>query len=248
MELVEGETLGQRLQKGRIPMDQVLRYGSQIADALSGAHVKGIVHRDLKPGNVMVAKTVIKVLDFGLARFAEGRDPAASQAETATTGAAIVGTPAYMAPEQLEGKECDARTDLFALGLILYEMATGRKAFRGESQAALIAEIMRCEPELGELTPPQFAHLVERCLAKDPDDRWQAARDAGLQLEFLSQTPPALQAATHRSYRLWPVAMVLAAALLMAAVYFTKRPEETSIVPLTSYAGIEGCAASPESL
>ena len=239
MEFVEGETLARRLEKGRLPADLVWRYGSQIADALTAAHARGIVHRDLKPANIVVTKAGVKVVDFGLARFAEGRDPAASHAETATAAETIAGTPAYMAPEQLEGRHCDARTDLFALGLILYEMATGEKAFRGESQAALIAEIMRCEPDLNKLSPPQFAHLVGRCLAKDPENRWQNSRDIGLQLEFLSQPTPTSPALTRRRNHSWVGALVLAAAaLILSALYFRSSPEETSVVPLTSYPGI----------
>src|SRR5262249_48821103 len=151
MELLEGETLAGRLKKGRLSMDLVLRYGAQIADALAAEHAKGITHRDLKPANIMVTKAGIKVLDFGLAKMAMAAS--AAQADTATASRTIVGTPAYMSPEQCEGKACDARTDIFALGLVLYEMALGRRAFQGESQAALTAEIMRCDPPLGELAP-----------------------------------------------------------------------------------------------
>jgi predicted Ser/Thr protein kinase len=166
MELVEGETLARHLDKGRLPMDLVLRYGAQLADALSAAHAKSITHRDLKPGNIVVARTGVKVLDFGLAQFARNPELAAHLVETASTSRSIIGTPAYMAPEQLQGKECDARTDIFALGLVLYQMATGRKAFTADSQAELIVEIMRSQPDLSGLAPPSFAHIVERCLAK----------------------------------------------------------------------------------
>ena len=189
MELVEGETLADRLQKGRMPMELVLQFGAETADALAAAHAKGIIHRDLKPANIMVTKSGIKVLDFGLAKFARGHDSDAAETDTVTASQAIIGTPAYMAPEQLEGKECDARTDIFALGLVLYEMATGSRAFAGDSRAALIAEIMRCEPALGELSPPQFAHVVERCLEKDADNRWQTARDVALELRWAKEEP-----------------------------------------------------------
>jgi eukaryotic-like serine/threonine-protein kinase len=125
-------------------MELVLRYGAQIADALAAAHAKGIIHRDLKPSNIMIAKGGIKVLDFGLAKLSlSGETP-----DSVTDSHTLIGTPAYMAPEQVEGKECDARADIFALGLVLYEMAAGRKAFTGDSRAALIADIMRCEPDL----------------------------------------------------------------------------------------------------
>src|SRR5262245_40304486 len=187
MELLEGETLAARLERQRLPKESVLAYGAQIADALSAAHAKGIVHRDVKPANVMVTKAGIKVLDFGLAKMA----PTGRRSDTLTDSRTIVGTPAYMAPEQLEGNEADARTDVFALGLVLYEMATGRKAFTGDSRAALIAEIMRCQPALDELSPPHFAHIVDRCLAKDRDNRWQTARDVKLELEYQAQAQTA---------------------------------------------------------
>ena len=239
MEFLDGETLARRLEKGPLPAAELLRYGSQIADALTAAHAKGIVHRDLKPGNIMAGKSAIKILDFGLARFAEGQNPAASQLPTATADQIIAGTPAYMSPEQLEGKVCDARTDLFALGVILYEMATGRKAFQGDSQAAMIANIMRCEPELADLSPPQFRHLVARCLAKDPLDRWQTARDLKLELDYQQQ--PVSAAAPQRKRKLWPLVTALVAAVLLtsAAAYFGSNNDEPSVTPLTSYPGSE---------
>src|SRR5712691_7612989 len=153
MELVEGETLAAKLKKGKLSIDDTLLYGGQIAAALAEAHSKGITHRDLKPGNIMVAKNGVKVLDFGLAKSAGD--------ETVTVSRAIMGTPGYMAPEQLEGKECDARTDIYALGLVLREMATD--------------------------LPPHVAHVVERCVAKDPDVRWQSARDVKAELEWIAK-------------------------------------------------------------
>ena len=148
MELVEGETLASLLRKGRLHMDAVLRYGAQIAGALAAAHIKGITHRDLKPANIMVTKTGIKVLDFGLAKIEENPDPEAelTEAMTVTGSRVIVGTLAYMAPEQLQGLGCDARTDIFALGLVLYEMTTGKRPFQGSNPAALNAAILRAEP------------------------------------------------------------------------------------------------------
>src|SRR3984957_11126547 len=154
MELVRGDTLAARLTRGRLPMEQTIQYGTQIASALSAAHAKGIVHRDLKPGNVMVTKVGVKVLDFGLAKSA--------QDETLTVTNAVMGTPAYMAPEQREGKPCDARTDIYGLGLMLSEMATGVRAHPGE------------RPQVESL-PEKLAHVIERCVAQDPDDRWQSA-------------------------------------------------------------------------
>src|SRR5438128_5953246 len=163
MELVEGETLAAKLKKGELSIDEPVRYGGQIAAALAEAHSKGITHRDLKPGNVMITKHGVKVLDFGLAKSVED--------ETLTTSNAIMGSPAYMAPEQLEGKACDARTDIFALGLVLREMATGR---RDEATSDL---------------PPPVAHVIGRCLANDPDERWQAASDVRSELAWAATSP-----------------------------------------------------------
>jgi predicted Ser/Thr protein kinase len=184
MELVEGETLAARLRKGPLHMELVLRYGAEIADALAVAHSLGIIHRDLKPANIMVTKSGVKVLDFGLAKMVQPIGESAKPAETLTASQAIMGTLAYMAPEQLAGKECDARSDIFSLGLVLYETAMGKRAFPGDSRAALIAEVMRCEPAPLESVPDKFAHVVQRCLAKDPESRWQTARDLKAELEW----------------------------------------------------------------
>ena len=242
MELVEGETLTRGIEKGGLSMDLVLRYGAQLADALSAAHAKGITHRDLKPGNIIVARTGIKVLDFGLAKFASNPDLDAGLVDTATASQSIIGTPAYMAPEQLQGKECDTRTDIFALGLVLYEMATGSKVFTGDSQAELIAEIMRSQPDLSALAPPQFAHIVERCLAKDREERWQTARDVKVELEFVGRASPVLPAAVERKRRLWPAAVavlaVVATTLALGSLYFRTSQVDLSAVPLTSYPGL----------
>jgi hypothetical protein len=201
MELVEGETLAQRLSRGALPSAEVLKLGTQIADALERAHRAGVIHRDLKPGNVMLTKSGAKLMDFGLAR-ATGL-AGSSGASGATVGAmtqsptmaapltaegTIVGTFQYMAPEQLEGKEADARSDIWALGCVLYEMATGKRAFEGRSQASLISAIMSGEPPemgtLAPLAPPALERVVRQCLAKDPDDRWQAAGDVKRALEW----------------------------------------------------------------
>ena len=197
MEYLEGETLADRLGKGALPIDQVLRYGIEIADALDKAHRQGIVHRDLKPGNVMVTKSGVKLLDFGLAKVLA---PVSSvtqftalptQAVPVTREGSLLGTLQYMAPEQLEGKEADARTDVFAFGAVLYEMATGKKTFSGATQASLIGSILRDEPraisEVAPLTPRALDRLVKVCLAKDPEGRWQTARDVGLQLGEIAQ-------------------------------------------------------------
>ena len=186
MEYIEGETLAERLKKGALPLDKAIEYGSQIADALDKAHRAGIVHRDLKPANVMLTKSGVKLLDFGLARLVEGdlgpeTSDAPTQQKDLTQEESIIGTLQYMAPEQLERKPADARTDIFALGLVLFEMVTGKKAFEGNSQASLITAIMSSEPPLPSsvesMSPAGLDYAVTTCLAKDPDDRWQTARD-----------------------------------------------------------------------
>jgi len=187
MELVEGETLAQRLVKGALATAEVLKLGAQIADALEKAHRAGVVHRDLKPGNVMLTKSGAKLMDFGLARAALAAATPGAMTESPTLSrpltaeGTIVGTFQYMAPEQLEGKEADARSDIWALGCVLYEMATGQRAFEGKSQASLISAIMKDEPrsiiDLAPLSPPALERLVRQCLAKDADDRWQSAAD-----------------------------------------------------------------------
>ena len=161
MELLEGETLAEKLKHGQLPVELTLRYGGEIADALSAAHAKGVVHRDIKPGNVMLTKAGVKVLDFGLAK--------SPYDATLTRSNVVMGTPAYMAPEQREGRPCDARTDIYALGLVLHEMATGKRCVTGE------------QPSLDRL-PERLSHVIERCLPVNPEDRWQAAADVRSEL------------------------------------------------------------------
>ncbi|MFI5184643.1 MAG: protein kinase [Vicinamibacteria bacterium] len=197
LELIEGESLAQRLAKGPLPVEDVLRYGGQVASALDAAHRQAIVHRDLKPGNVMITKTGAKLLDFGLARSSDGQGvvEAISSLNTVdkplTEQGTIVGTFQYMAPEQLEGLAADARTDIFALGALLYEMATGRKAFDGKSRTSLIAAIISSHPPpistAQAMTPPALDHVVRKCLEKDPDDRWQSARDVMAELHWIAE-------------------------------------------------------------
>jgi serine/threonine protein kinase len=192
MEYLEGETLAARLQRGALPADQVLRYGSEIASALAAAHRRGVVHRDLKPGNVMITRAGARLLDFGLAKPAppvpvSGIDVTASAPITAH--GTLVGTYPYMSPEQVEGREVDARSDIFALGAVLYEMATGARAFEGKTTASLIAAILEREPPpiaaRQPLAPAALDDIVRGCLAKDPEDRWHTAHDVKLQLEGL---------------------------------------------------------------
>jgi serine/threonine protein kinase/Tol biopolymer transport system component len=196
MELVEGETLAARLTKGPLPLDKVLRYAIEIADALDKAHRKGINHRDLKPGNIMLAKSGVKLLDFGLAKM--NRQTSSIDSLSGTTTAegpitaqgVILGTLQYMAPEQVEGKEVDARADIFSFGAVVYEMATGKRAFDGQSQASVIAAILERDPppisSLQPLTPPALDRVVKICLEKDPDDRWQTASDLTRELKWIS--------------------------------------------------------------
>ncbi len=202
MELVEGETLASRLERSALPMPDVLRIGMQIADALDRAHRAGVVHRDLKPANIMLTRSGAKLMDFGLARatgLAGGpvggsgtlatMTHSPTMAQPLTAQGSILGTFQYMSPEQMEGGEADARSDLWALGCVLYEMATGHKAFAGKGQASLIGAIMNSEPPpmtgIVPLTPPALERLVKACLAKDPEERIQTAHDIRLQLEWI---------------------------------------------------------------
>jgi serine/threonine-protein kinase len=198
MEYLEGETLAQRLVKGGLPLEQVLRYAIEISDALDKAHRKGVTHRDLKPGNIMLTKSGTKLLDFGLAKLRQEVAPAnvpLSELPTAkdplTAQGAIVGTLQYMAPEQLEGKEVDARTDIFSFGAVVYEMATGRRAFEGKSQASLMVAILERDPvpmsSLQPMTPLALDRVVKKCLAKEPEKRWQAASDVCDELKWIAE-------------------------------------------------------------
>ena len=232
MELLEGETLSDRLAKGPLPLEQTLRYGTEIADALDKAHRQGIVHRDLKPGNVMLTKSGVKLLDFGLAKalispggrggVGEGLTSQPTQAKVTQEGT-ILGTFQYMAPEQLEGKEADARSDIFAFGAVLYEMATGKTAFSGASRASLITAIMSEDPpaisSVQRMSPAALDRVVKTCLAKDPDDRWQSARDLMSQLRWIAEgnsqaaSLPTVVARRKSLERFaWAAALIVAAA------------------------------------
>jgi serine/threonine protein kinase/Tol biopolymer transport system component len=269
MELLEGETVAERLIKGPMPLADVLRVGAQIADALDRAHRHGLIHRDLKPGNIMLVQSgagrqravYAKLLDFGLAKtvsastgvagygpavgITTGPDepgPGGSGARTRmaevpiTSHGAIVGTFPYMSPEQIEGRQVDARTDVWSLGVTLYEMATAARAFNGASAASVMSAVLRDEPkpmtELVTLAPPSFERTVRQCLAKDPDDRWQSAGDLKRELEWLAsgggasadairasgaETPALASPGASRGLMKWLTALAGAVALAVAA-------------------------------
>ena len=264
MEYLEGEPLSDRLAKGALPLEQTLRYGQEIADALDKAHRQGIVHRDLKPANVMLTKSGVKLLDFGLAKAMA--TPASNAGLTSlptqqglTQEGTILGTFQYMAPEQLEGKDADARTDIWAFGCVLYEMATGRKAFSGATHASLITAIMSAQPpsiaSLQEMSPQALDRVVKTCLDKDPERRWQSAADVGQQLRWIGDEPsagPARPAARQR--REW-LAWALAAAAALVAVFGFLRPREgphgisgpvRSAIPLPGLSTLRALSLSPD--
>jgi hypothetical protein len=232
MEYLEGQTLAERREKGALPLDQALQYAIQIADALDKAHRKGIVHRDLKPGNVMLTKSGVKLLDFGLAKLqpagaVAGLSVAATMAGPLTGQGAILGTLHYMAPEQVEGREADARSDMFSFGALVYEMATGKRAFEGKSAASVMAAILEREPpamsSLQPLAPPALDHVVSRCLAKDPDDRWQSASDVMRELKWIAEvgsraSVAALPPLSTRPLRVWQRPVPLAAGIITLIV------------------------------
>ena len=200
MPLLDGETLAAHLEQGPLPLDQALTIAKEIADALDKAHRQGIVHRDLKPANVMLMKSGIKLLDFGLAKLKPSGGPIAlSDTAGAATGTAegmILGTLHYMAPEQVEGREADSRSDIWALGAVLYEMATGERPFHGDTAASVVGAILKDTPARVSartpLAPESLDRLVATCLAKDPDERWQSARDLQRELQRLARgdSPP----------------------------------------------------------
>jgi Tol biopolymer transport system component len=245
MEYLEGETLEQRLKKGALPLAQALQTGIQIADALAAAHRAGIVHRDLKPGNIMLAKSGAKLLDFGLAKT----DPAAvagspSMLPTTPPGltqqGSILGTVQYMAPEQLEGEAADPRTDIFAFGAVFHEMVTGRLAFEGKSQASLIGAILKDDPRplstLQPLAPPLLERIVAKSLAKNPDARWQSASDLRDEMQWAMRAP-SLSMVPHvaggRDRVAWTIACValVAAAMAVATAWYIGARSSGTVAP-----------------
>jgi len=247
MECLEGESLADRLHKGSLPLEQVLKLGAQIADALDRAHRNGIVHRDLKPGNIMLTVTGAKLLDFGLAKpsapLATGATLTTSAKESPVTEkGTVVGTFQYMSPEQIEGKDLDGRSDIFSLGAVLYEMLTGQRAFQGKSQLSVASAILEKEPapinSFKPMTPASLDHAIRRCLVKDREERWQTARDLMLELKWLSEagiqtgTSEAAKGRTKaREWFPWSTALFLGAAVVASFFLNWRRkpPEEEPV-------------------
>ncbi|MGB6385313.1 MAG: protein kinase [Terriglobales bacterium] len=257
MEFLEGETLAERLRKGAMPINEILKIGIDVADALAAAHRQGIVHRDLKPGNIMLTQAGAKLMDFGLAKplgiqnmaTGSGAAPSFTAMPTMsgpsplsplTTAGNIVGTIQYMSPEQIEGKEADARSDIFAFGAVLYEMVTGKRPFAGKSQISLASAILESQPEpisvLKPLTPSAFEHVVTTCLQKNPEERFQTPHDIKLELQWIAADPrsaPALPAsplapALGRERFGWAAAIAAAIVLGAAAGAFLYHPAQTA--------------------
>src|SRR5271155_3661773 len=258
MEYLEGETMADRLMKGPLPSEQVLKYGIDICEGLEKAHKSGVIHRDLKPGNVMLTKSGAKLMDFGLAKATLAQAPPSSSLTMTISGPSagqpltaqgmVLGTFQYMAPEQLEGKDADPRSDIFALGAVLYEMASGKRAFTGKSQASIVAAILASDPQPISAVQPMSPHALDRvvttCMAKDPDERWQTAHDVKLQLQWIAEAgskagiPAPVAARRRTSQKLaWAVASLAAAAAVAFATAFVLRtptpvhPLRVSILP-----------------
>jgi len=245
MELLEGESLAERLARGALPLAETLRIGVEMADALDRAHRQGIVHRDLKPGNIVLTKAGAKLLDFGLAKpqalaAASGFGRTAthvSPTSPVTREGTVIGTFQYMSPEQVEGREADARSDIFALGAVLYEMATGKRAFEGKSQISIASAILEKEPEpisrVQPMTPPALEHVVKTCLAKDPEERFQRAHDIKLQLKWIAEGGSQAGAAApvgarrrRREWLAWGAVAILGAAAVLTGVDYLRRTRQ----------------------
>jgi serine/threonine protein kinase len=248
MELLEGETLAKRVEKGPLPTAELLRIAIEIADALDKAHRQGILHRDLNPSNIMLTKAGAKLMDFGLAKASDAAgapmlssltqslNPSAKTTPVTAEGT-IVGTFQYMAPEQMEGKEADARSDIFSFGAVLFEMATGKRAFEGKTTASVIAAILEREPpaisSVQPMSPPALDRTVKICLAKDPDERFQSAHDVKLQLEWIrdagSQASAAAPVVAHRKNRegvAWAAAAFLLVVATAAVIGYVQRARQ----------------------
>ncbi|MGZ8867953.1 MAG: protein kinase domain-containing protein, partial [Thermoanaerobaculia bacterium] len=244
MEFLQGETLSERIGRGLLTIRDVLRYGSEIAEALDHAHRRGITHRDLKPGNIMITADGAKLLDFGLAKLLEPSPPADSsqtlqRGDSLTAHGTVVGTTLYMSPEQIEGKPLDHRTDIFSLGIVLYEMVTGTRPFDGTSTAAVTASILKSDPRPFPTTlgvPPALQHVIATALEKDPERRWQTAHDLALQLRWINRALSTEQAATPTAPRrkraawlLLPLVLAGGVALGWTAGRFRATPEKSEV-------------------
>src|SRR5579864_6025 len=251
MEFLEGETLSERLRKGAIPLPEIYKIGIAIAEALAVAHRQGIMHRDLKPGNIMLTQSGAKLMDFGLAKpltvvssGSTSAPPSFTAAATLsgpsplsplTTAGTIVGTIQYMSPEQIEGKEADARSDIFALGTVLYEMAAGKRPFEGKSQLSLASSILEKDPDsllvVKPETLPAFDHLVATCLQKNPEDRYESAHDDKIDLQWIAgvKQPVAAPATIAlvkdtRERLVWSAALIVAIVVAALSGFFLHRP------------------------
>jgi serine/threonine protein kinase len=266
MEFIEGETLGSRIAKGSLPWKLALKYAVEIADALDKAHCRGITHRDLKPGNIMLTSSGAKLLDFGLAKF-RGDDSKRSSIATRTdvnpltTAGYLVGTVQYMAPEQVEGKDVDSRTDIFALGSVLHEMISGQRVFKADSQPSLMAAILEHTPSsissLVPAAPVSLDRIAHKCMAKDPDERWQSVRDLRDELKWVLESDREIQRARAHSRNWlgiagWTVAVL---SIIIGAILLPGGSHElTSLSPVAffvnpsevlAYAGASEIALSP---
>jgi eukaryotic-like serine/threonine-protein kinase len=262
MEFLEGETLAERLRKGPLPLPEILKIGIAVAEALAAAHRSGIVHRDLKPGNIMLTVGGAKLMDFGLAKplgapasssgSGSGTAPPSFTAVATlsgpspltplTTAGSVIGTIQYMSPEQIEGKEADARSDIFAFGAVLYEMVAGKRPFSGKSQISLASAILESDPEsvtkLKPQTPAAFEHVVTTCLQKAPEDRYLAAHDIKLELKFIAGDKSSSVAVadavaapapvSNKRERIGWAAALVAAIVLTAAAMFFYRPDQSA--------------------
>jgi len=265
MEYVEGVTLAARLEDGPLPLALALRAAIQIADALDHAHRHGVVHADLKPSNVMLTRDSVKLLDFGLAKLKERGEEApldATRSERLTEVGSIAGTVPYMAPEQIEGREVDGRTDIFAFGVVLFEMLCGRRPFAGDSRASLMAAIVAAEPpalsSLQPRTPASLERLIRRCLAKDPEDRWQTARDMAAELRWVAEagsdasSPAPVNGSRARRTALWGgVAGVTLTAAISAVIAASMWPRSSvaEYLPVTFRKGaVSSARFTPDGL
>src|ERR1700722_5255202 len=257
MEYLQGETLSARLERKPLTPDETLRIAIDVADALDTAHRSGIIHRDLKPGNVMLTKSGAKLMDFGLAKlqtFAAGSQSAtpafsavatiASMASPVTVAGTVVGTVQYMSPEQIQGKEADGRSDIFAFGAMLYEMLTGKRPFEGKSQLSVASAILEKDPEpisaVNPVTPASLEYLVSTCLTKDREERIQTAHDVRLQLKGISQSPAGSAAVVpeESQQKLWPWLALAGAALLLVAagvIYFRAQRSDAPSLSVLAY-------------